>query len=89
LSTLDEIFHIGDAPVTKHLWVAVRNFNSTNQESPVSNDKVEVMALTIGDLVIETIPPNSGGWLEGYRGNDPKCKCGLVHVSALKQIYFR
>jgi hypothetical protein len=48
-----------------------------------------VLGYRAGELILMTLPPNKGGWFEGYRFNDPERLCGLGHISSLKKLLFK
>jgi hypothetical protein len=76
-------------PVLSDIFVAIKDFNPEDREKPFDISGVRPLAHRAGELILMTIPPNKGGWFEGYRFNDPERLCGLGHISSLKKLLFK
>lgn len=70
------IYASGLAPIVPELYVAILDFNPDDRERPLDEKKggggVRILAYRTGELLLLTLPPNKGGWFEGYRFNDPE-----------------
>lgn len=84
LSTLSP----GVVPVLPQLYVGIKDFNPEDREKPIDGRNLRILAYRAGEIILMTVPPNKGGWFEGYRFNDPDRECGLGHISSLKKILF-
>jgi hypothetical protein len=75
--------------VLPDIFVATKDFNPEDRERPLDKNGLRVLGYRAGELILMTLPPNKGGWFEGYRFNDPERLCGLGHISSLKKILFK
>jgi hypothetical protein len=75
--------------VLSDIFVAIKDFNPEDREKPFENSGVRPLGYRAGELILVTIPPNKGGWFEGYRFNDTERLCGLGHISSLKKLLFK
>lgn len=82
----------GLVPVLPQIFVGIKDFNPEDREKSLgdlnSGQNLRILAFRAGELILMTLPPNKGGWFEGYRFNDPDRICGLGHISSLKKVLF-
>ena len=84
------VFSPGEPQPLGDIFVAIKDFNPEDREKPLeSAGNVRILGYRAGELILMTIPPNKGGWFEGYRFNDPSRLCGLGHISSLKKLLFK
>ena len=84
------VYSPGNVDVLTDIFVATKDFNPEDREKPLEQSGgVRALGYRAGELILMTIPPNKGGWFEGYRFNDPERLCGLGHISTLKKILFK
>ena len=84
------VYSPGEVQPLGEIFVAIKDFNPEDREKPLeSTGGVRVLGYRAGELILMTIPPNKGGWFEGYRFNDPERQCGLGHISSLKKLLFK
>ncbi len=58
-------------PILPDLYLAIKDYNAEDKERAFEEKGPKILAYRTGELVLMTIPPNKGGWFEGYRSNDP------------------
>ena len=71
------------------MYLATKDFNSDEKEPSVTGDNIKLLSFRIGEILLVTLQPNSYGWFEGYRHNDPDRVCGLAHKNAIRRILFK
>ena len=71
------------------IFIVIKDFNPDGKEPLLTSEKVRILSLREGELVLMTIAPNKSGWFEGYRANDPDRLCGIAHKTFLKKINFK
>lgn len=81
-------FEPGEVPIANELYLATKNYNPDIKEPTISSENIRLLGYRAGEIVIVTLTPNRGGWLEGYRANDPDRLCGLAHSSSFRKINF-
>eukprot|EP00347_Sterkiella_histriomuscorum_P012684 403367623 len=82
-------FEPGEIAILSEMYLVVKSFNPDNREPLLSNDKVRILSLREGDLVLMTVLPNKSGWFEGYKATDSDRLCGIGHKNFLKKINFK
>lgn len=81
-------FKAGDADIVHELYLGVKDFNPEDDEQLIAQNGIKILNFRAGEIIQMTIAPNSAGWFEGYRINDPDCVCGISHISSVKKINF-
>lgn len=88
LDSSGKVLMAGEVPIQKELYLAIKDFNWEDKEPRLTKDEIRLLSFRRGEILITTLSPNSSGWFEAYRHNDPDCICGIAHKNAVRKILF-